>query len=386
MFYNQPLATRFGTDLIAEIVSGGWAELDIAVAWVRASGMRHLESALIQFLKAGNKVRVVVGVDLDNTTKEGLEALLNLEAHGSLSIFVYHNEAGTIFHPKLYLFRNVKKSKLIVGSNNLTEAGLFRNTEAGLELEGPITDPQIVSAINALESWCDTSLGLSKSLDKAFLNELVANGYVKDEATVSAELASRRASSKKGGKKKKLFGSQAVTAPSKPTSLQKTGAGQKSKGKVATAKSGSSSTGAAGAAAPNATGQVLLMRVRTARGTQIQIPLAVMKTPFFNGVSQVRSVSTKTVWGIHPTHPKGAKAGSNPNTLKMEMPETSGMADPVARFERTGTGIQYEVYDRSSAKGQTIMQALETGRTAVPPSTFLTVPSSQMSSTWWRFI
>lgn len=388
MFYSQPLATRFGTNLIAHIGSGIWNRLDIAVAWVRASGMAHLNPALTAFLKGGNELNVVVGVDLDNTSREGLETLLSLEAHGTASIFVYHNEAATIFHPKLYLFRNQKRAKLIVGSNNLTEAGLFQNTEAGLELEGTIGDPIIVSAIHALDSWRDTSLGTAKKLDAAFLAELVGNGYIQDEATVRAATAARRAASlkAKGGAGKKLFGSVPVTPPPKPAPSSKS----PPQSPVAAGPKGPSKSGGVSTTiptvAPSATGQVLLMRVRKARGTQVQIPLVVMQTPFFHGITQVLSVSNMVTRGIHPTHATRAGVGANPNTLKLEMPETGSMTDPIARFERTSSGIQYEVYDRSTPKGHAIMQALQVGLSAKPPSTFLTVPSSPTSSTWWRFI
>jgi len=387
MLYSQPLATRFGTDLIGHIESGVWKRLDIAVAWVRASGMAHLEPSLIAFLKAGNEFGIVVGIDLDNTTKEGLESLLNLRAYGSVSVFVYHNEAGTIFHPKLYLFSDDKRGKLIVGSNNLTEAGLFRNTEAGLELEAPISDQRIVSARNALQTWRDTSLGLGHVLDDSFLGELVANGYVKDEAALRAATVARRKSAGKTGPGKKLFGSVAVTPPPRPTSAVTTvSTATKAKGATSAEKSGTSTITPTKAALSSSAGQVLLMRVRKARGTQVQIPLSVMRTPFFKGVTEVQSVVTKVKRGIHPTHPKGARASENPNTLKLEMPETAAMTDPVARFERTPSGIQYEVYDRATAKGQTIMQALERGRISKPPTTVITVPSSLASSTWWRFI
>ena len=387
MFYSQPLSTRFGTDLIGHITSGTWKKLDIAVAWARASGVTLLEPALKDFLKAGNELSVVVGVDLDNTTKEGLEGLLALKNHGAASIFVHHNETGTIFHPKLYLFRNPTRGKLIVGSNNITEAGLFRNTEAGLELDANVRDQIIVSAKNAIDAWRDTSLDLAHELDSVFLAELVANEYIKDEATLKARAAANRTSSRsKSGGGKKLFGSVHVTrppalaqvAPSTPAGIQ-------------AQKKRAAPTSAAGTTQGNAkasitVGQVLLIRLRKARGTQVQIPLAVLREPFFAGVAQVViSVADGVTRGIHPTHATRAKS-SNPNTNKLEMPETKTMKDPVARFERTPTGIQYEVYDASSPKGQSIMRKLHAGRTASPPMTRLAVPSNPAGSTWWRFI
>lgn len=383
MFYSQPLSTRFGTSLVGLIQSKVWKSLDIAVAWVRASGMAHLEVALKEFLHEGNKLSVTVGVDLDNTSKEGLASLLALQKHGAASIFIHHNEANTIFHPKLYLFQNSTHAKLIVGSNNITEAGLFQNTEAGLELELGIDDPIIASARNALETWRDTTSSLAKQLDDDFLAELVANGYVMDEGALRANAASRKKASRKStGTATKLFGSVAVTPPQKPVASTK----PPTPPLPGNNKGATNPVSAKNSPAPvlPQIGQVLLMRVRTARGTQVQIPLAVSRAPFFAGVTQVLSVGGATR-GIHETHAKRAK-GKNPNTLKLEMPETAGMADPVARFERTTSGIQYEVYDSSSPQGMAIMQALHAGRKSAPPTTKLTLPSNPTSSTWWRFI
>jgi len=132
LFYNQPLAIRFGTELLRHVdqideIDPFWDTLDIAVAWVRASGMAYLSDRLQNFLQHGGQISIIVGIDLHNTTREGLQALLELERHGQSETFVYHNEAGSIFHPKLYLFRNEEEARLIVGSNNITESGLYVN-------------------------------------------------------------------------------------------------------------------------------------------------------------------------------------------------------------------------------------------------------------------
>jgi HKD family nuclease len=384
MFYSQPFATRFGTDLITHIESGEWLIFDFAVAWVRASGIAHLEHSLISFLNKGNQLNVTVGIDLDNTTQEGLDALLKLQINGRMTIFVHHNEAGTIFHPKLYLFRNRTDAALIVGSNNLTEAGLFKNTEAGLEIRAGINDEIVTSALNSIEAWRDTKSGLAKELTPAFLIELVENGYVKSEVVLRSEIAARNAASKpKGAGLIKLFKSLSITAPIRKsfTSISN-GTGVKTKSSTLS----KTTTPLKTVSKASATGQVLLMRVRKSRGTQVQIPLAVMRTPFFTGATQVQSVSSNVTRGIHATHAARSKAGSAPNTLKLELPETSSMKDPVVRFERNAAGVQYEVYDSSSNKGKIIMKALQVGRTMNPPTTKFTVPSSPSTSTWWRFI
>jgi HKD family nuclease len=379
LFYNQPLGARFGTELIGHLTSGTWGRLDIAVAWVRASGIRHLLPSLNGFLSAGNRLRIIVGVDLDNTTVEGLQTLLDLQKVGDAQTTVYHNEISSIFHPKLYLFSNAKRAKLIVGSNNITEAGLYTNTEAGLEIEDDVDSEIIKSAVGVLDTWSDGALGVSKKLDSLFLADLIAAGYVKTEAVVRAEFAARKAAAKSAASKaKKLFSSIPVTPPPTPTVASSAAASGVSK-KPATKK-------AQPPAVALASGQVLLMRLRKAhpvnRPTQTQIPIAVARSAFFGSITSVISTHDGQTHEVRKAIARGIL-----NTLKLEIPEMRNMQDPVARFERTGpTSIHYQVYDRASPKGSTILASLKAGLAASPPSTQLTVPSAPESATWWRFI
>jgi HKD family nuclease len=193
LFYNQPLAIRFGTELLRHVdqvddIDPFWDRLDIAVAWVRASGMAYLSERLANFLQHGGQLSVIVGIDLQNTTREGLQALLNLEHYGRCETFVYHNEAGSIFHPKLYLFRNEEEARLIVGSNNITESGLYVNVEAGLQVDTAADTAVIAQTLDALSSWKDTTSRLAVRLDKDFLASLVRDGYVPEEAAAREKI------------------------------------------------------------------------------------------------------------------------------------------------------------------------------------------------------
>lgn len=393
MLYSQPLSTRFGTDLIGHISSGAWTQIDIAVAWVRESGMRHIGPCLQGHLKVHGQLRVVVGIDLDNTTVEGLESLLSLKASGNARIFVNHNESDPIFHPKLYLFRNLAsdRAKLIVGSNNITEAGLYRNTEAGLAINSAATGPLIVSAISAIDSWCDPSLGLARELTASLLVELENEGYIAREASVRAAASARRSASRKKGSKR-LFASVAVSSPPMPAGAASSAAAtttlvpaKKSATSGAKKPSAAATPASTGVTTAGAVGQVLLMRVRKAhktnRPTQTQIPKDVAESAFFKGISAVLSVHSGQTHGVRP-----AKARGIVNTLKLEIPEMRTMNDPIVRFEHSAAGVQYEVYEGSSPQGASLWASLRAGRTTSPVSTYLTKPATPGSSTWWRFI
>jgi hypothetical protein len=359
MFYNQPLAHRFGAALARDIENEKWTRIEIAVAWVRRSGTQHLELSFKKFLGCGGFAQVTVGVDIENTSEEGLKDLLSLQADGNIETYIYHNEADTIFHPKVYLFQNDAEARLIVGSNNLTEAGLFVNTEAGLQLDAPLTDPLIRDARTALAAWRDPDTGLAKRLDATLLDDLVHLGYVFPEQ----ELRKRRRASVKQSKSKRpattqaLFISEKYTAPPVGRTL---------------------------VPAAQVPGTVLLMRVRraseTARRTQIQIPFRVVRTNFFAGITALVSDHDNRTHSLIQ-----ASARGGPNTIKTEIPEIESMADPVLRLERTANSIRYRAFDAGSVLGTPIRQALLNGFNMTPQTSFRSIADIE-KATWWRFI
>jgi HKD family nuclease len=388
LFYNQPLATRFGTELLQEVdpsIAPYWDTLDIAVAWVRASGMAHLSDGFSDFLVHGGVLSFVVGIDLKNTTREGLQALLNLEQYGNCVTHVYHNESGSIFHPKLYLFRNGREARLIVGSNNLTQAGLFVNVEAGLQLDRRANDPVVKQALDALATWRDTTTRLAVRLDALFLDQLTTGGYVIDERA-SRDIMRQQKAGRTNRGAARLFGSANYSAPTAPGALPRTRIPAKKAVPVASTILPSAPVVAArptpAKAVPPTTrtpapGDTVLMRLRIARGTQTQIPFRLTNT-FFSRDREVRHKNTGVTHEIHE-----AKAKGNANTMKLELPETRTMQQPMARFERVPAGIVYEVFDVGTPQGDQILSVLQEGLRN--DTTKMTI-SNQEQATWWRFI
>lgn len=381
IFYNQPTAHRFGTEFIKELNSGTWNVLEVGVAWVRRSGMQHILPALEGFIGRGGVFRIAVGIDIQNTSQEGLEDLLSLTGHGVAEIFVYHDEANTTFHPKVYLFHDGNNAKLIVGSNNITESGLFVNTEAGLELNVPLGEPVIQDALAGLASWRDPAGRLSLPLDGILLADLIAQGYVLPEARMTRPARTPTTARKGAGgatKAASLFGRSKVSRPPAPprtprprTGIATTGSAAPSPGPVTTP--------------PTGIGKVLIVRVRkaglTSRPTQTQLPLTVRRDPFFAGVTSIISAHDGRAHAFIT-----ARARGGVNTIKLEIPEMRHFTDPVIRFERTASGVIYQAFDSTSVLGRPIMAALHRGLTMTPPATHMTTPANPASATWWRFI
>src|SRR5208283_5580049 len=106
-------ADRLGDVLNRNLLEERWDEFLCAVAFAKRSGVRHLAGALRVFSERG-LVRLVVGIDLCGTSREGLTDLLAcLDERGE--VWVYHNEAPSTFHPKVYAFRNPRQALVVVG-------------------------------------------------------------------------------------------------------------------------------------------------------------------------------------------------------------------------------------------------------------------------------
>jgi hypothetical protein len=83
---------------------------------------------------------VFAGIRNDTTSYQGLARL-----HGIVRQ-LYTVDTGSrtvIFHPKLYLVRAVERARLVIGSANLTVAGLNNNIEAGMLLDFDLADAPI---------------------------------------------------------------------------------------------------------------------------------------------------------------------------------------------------------------------------------------------------
>jgi len=362
---SQPLSGHtLGRLLNDELESRRWTTFDISVAWVRLYGVLAIEQALENFLRAGGNFFATVGIDKDNTSIEGLERLLHLASAGRVQLFVHHNEDPTlIYHPKLYAFRNSTDAKVIVGSNNLTQAGLYRNTEAALELEGP-SNTHVFDEINEVVArWRSGDRGLARKLDSALLKDLVAGGYIKPEKSLRPE-PSPGTAGKPGQRRIPLFGYIPVAAPSAKRSPSLDKASQAITRKPV-----------------GLAGQQLIIRVRLARGTQAQIPIRLKEGPFLQGVDELTSGINGATRGIHEAKTSGA---TRPNTLKIELPDAASVRDPILLLHRADNVVTYTVFDRHKGIGRQhwkfLVEGLKSGDTET------TLPSDSERATMWRFM
>ena len=87
----------------------------------------------------------LVGLDMHATEPDALQSLYELSCtNKSISLYCFASlSAASIYHPKMYLFRDGDEATSIIGSSNLTRGGLQRNIEVSVLLEGSSFDDAI---------------------------------------------------------------------------------------------------------------------------------------------------------------------------------------------------------------------------------------------------
>ncbi|WP_455590744.1 phospholipase D-like domain-containing protein [Bacteroides sp.] len=125
---NPANDTTTGNYVINSLVSGEYNSFRAFVAFVSMGGLRNIIDELLHFINDGGSVKLYVGVDLNGTSKEALEHLLE----NNIETYIVYSSNNIVFHPKIYLFESDERKRIIIGSSNLTSGGLFQNMEASI--------------------------------------------------------------------------------------------------------------------------------------------------------------------------------------------------------------------------------------------------------------
>ena len=172
-----------GNIIIKELQSGLYDSFLCFVAFAGVSGINNIEDQLVQFKNNGGNIQLYIGVDINGTSKEALERLLEL----GIPTYIVHSTNRITYHPKVYVFSGAKTHTIIVGSSNLTTKGLFQNVESSICVSFDEGDNQGLlfekSILNQFDGIITGGLGCTQMLDQSLLELLVANNTVLPEAS-----------------------------------------------------------------------------------------------------------------------------------------------------------------------------------------------------------
>jgi HKD family nuclease len=170
---------RLLQELIECLKSNDFDHLLISIAFAKHGPLLRLLPYIQEWKQTGKTIKAIFGVDLMGTSKQALEFALEYFDE----TYIIHSPSQSTFHPKFYLFYGNEKASCFYGSHNLTVGGTEINFEGGtkIDFDRPDDEASFEEALSCWESLLPPDCIMTIQLDRGFLNELIAKGYVSDE-------------------------------------------------------------------------------------------------------------------------------------------------------------------------------------------------------------
>ena len=219
-FIAQP-GVRVG-DLIESGIAarGAPREFVVVSAFASLPTVLRFKPKVAAVKASGGEARMVLGVDLGGTSQEVIKEV----ASWAISVTIVKNRYfGVTFHPKIYLSRWEDGADIIVGSNNLTDGGLYRNYEAASRTvyEFPADVPLYERALAELERFLRPTGPTAAELSSTYLANLLASPEIPSEADARRARGERTATRPEQNRATQVFGFELVpSAPRLPIELQ----------------------------------------------------------------------------------------------------------------------------------------------------------------------
>ena len=178
---SQP-ETQLGNEIDGLLAGGAvYPRIVFVSAFVALRTILRLRERLLEQMANGTRLRLTVGIDLGGTSREVLEELLRWNCE----TFVFHNTiARATFHPKVYLFESAATATFFVGSNNLTDGGLYTNYEAATryDFDFPADAAEYERLVRPLAPFLEPQGATVQRLTAALIQTLAARGELISEA------------------------------------------------------------------------------------------------------------------------------------------------------------------------------------------------------------
>ena len=148
-----------------------------AVAWATENAV--FDAAMKNSSKFEN---FVVGTHMFQTQPEVLYRAARLAAAAVVP------PTGDLFHPKVYLFRNGRRIRCVVGSPNLTRAAMNRNVEASVLLDGSSDDAALAELSRFVADAWRSAEEISHDFLYRYRHQYAAKAAARDELTKFADV------------------------------------------------------------------------------------------------------------------------------------------------------------------------------------------------------
>jgi HKD family nuclease len=182
-------------------------------AFANAQAIQRISPSILAAKARGANINIIVGFDVKSTSAEALKKINSLGVNSAL---VHNARGGHTFHPKIYLFEaSGEKAEVFIGSNNLTDGGLYTNYEASTRttFEFPADNEEYIQFFSSLEIYLHPSGNTAQVLTKELIDILVARGEVPNEKEIRKSQAKVLKPKTKVGIPKSPFGVEKIKRP-----------------------------------------------------------------------------------------------------------------------------------------------------------------------------
>jgi HKD family nuclease len=182
-------------------------------AFANANAIQRIAPNILSAKARGSKINIVVGFDVNSTSAEALKRINSLGVNSTL---VHNARSGHTFHPKIYLFESTDKSaEVFVGSNNLTDGGLYTNYEASTRtaFEFPSDRDEYAEFFSSLEPYLNPIGSTSQILTGELIKILIERGDVPTEKEIRKSRSKTLKPTKGARIPKSPFGVEKIKRP-----------------------------------------------------------------------------------------------------------------------------------------------------------------------------
>lgn len=169
-----------GNHICSALNSDFFTDMIFFVAFLRRTGLFEIIKFLKKAKDKGKNITFYVGIDQKVTSRQALEKLLEL----NIPTYVY-NSSSYIYHPKVYMFEGKDKNRVIIGSSNFTNNGLFNNVEASVLLDFTSLDKSGMKFLNQVKDYFSPLLEFNDpnitEVTQEYIQELSDKGLLSNE-------------------------------------------------------------------------------------------------------------------------------------------------------------------------------------------------------------
>ena len=146
-------------------------------AWVNQTTIRRLYHSLEVLRDNGTQIHIYFGINFQGTYEEAIRSIYSLNVDSRV---IYNPTYQSTFHPKIFIFQGPTISHVFIGSNNLTEGGLYRNYEATTWMCFSFPEDQAIydDIIGQLSGFLEPNESIIANLNEDLIQLLIQENLV----------------------------------------------------------------------------------------------------------------------------------------------------------------------------------------------------------------